>query len=282
MKKPQFLVLCTLTVVIVSLVVRIQLQKQEPLPSRDSARAASVTSKNSLSGAARRISQPRPPRGGDVASTLTVHATEPHPGHPDGEDPRARGVETRARENLARLNENLHLSKDQQQRIFSLLARNDPEFQPSMTIGSESPRLGPGGVFMGSGPAPAPASGPLATIDRTGTTRPASIAAPASPGTHPTTNPTTHLPAVENRQQPPNEHPSSIDPADLSMAIMTVLTPEQQAAYEDALIDEGLWWADIIAQIESGYNRSHPTAVAAPEVLEDEAAGESLFDLIGR
>jgi hypothetical protein len=63
---------------------------------------------------------------------------------------------------------------------------------------------------------------------------------------------------------------------------MMELTPQQQAVYEDALIDEGLWWSDIIAQIESEYNRTRPADLVDPESLDDEGAGESLFDLIGQ
>jgi len=288
MKKPQFLVLCSLTVAIISLVVHIQLQEQDPLPSRDPARVSSVTGKVATSRAERRISLPRPPAVDNVASTLTVRATEPHPDHPEVADPRASRVETRAREHLARLDETLKLSKDQQRRIFPILARNDPEFQPSMTISSESPRLDSGGAYVGSGPARAPASGPLDTVDRGGQKGPASIERPTHPASNvpgrtpdnvPGRTPDSvpgNVPGKEASLLRPNEL-ATLDTTDPSEPIMMELTPEQQTVYEDALIDEGLWWSDIIGQIESEYNRSR----LDPEVLEDEGAGENLFDLIG-
>jgi hypothetical protein len=67
---------------------------------------------------------------------------------------------------------------------------------------------------------------------------------------------------------------------DESSAILRELNPDQQALYEELLIDDGLWWADILAQIETSLYEATVRSVGQPSVVDDPGADENLFDLL--
>jgi hypothetical protein len=70
---------------------------------------------------------------------------------------------------------------------------------------------------------------------------------------------------------------------DFSAAIMNELDARQQALYEELLVDDHLWWSEIIAQIEEDILKTNPGASPLPPALiDDSGAGENLFDLLGR
>jgi hypothetical protein len=70
---------------------------------------------------------------------------------------------------------------------------------------------------------------------------------------------------------------------DFSTAIMNELDAGQQALYEELLVDDHLWWSEIIAQIEEDILKTNPGASPLPPALiDDSGAGENLFDLLGR
>ncbi|MGI9240122.1 MAG: hypothetical protein ACR2RV_04945, partial [Verrucomicrobiales bacterium] len=51
--------------------------------------------------------------------------------------------------------------------------------------------------------------------------------------------------------------------------IHEVLTPEQQEALEDSIIDEDLWWTEIVADLEDELDESTAAAAAADESETD-------------
>ncbi len=224
MKRSNFTVVCALVVVAITLALKITFQP-EPVPVAKAASASAIP-KKSPSGMKKFRGNPvrtlSVTPGAARSDGLTVSAGKDSPPSEAGDsstaEDRASQVEAAARMELARLNESLHLSADQQRKIFPILARSAPGYDPSMVVGGVV-----GGFASGSS-----TGGANAVFHDGGT--------------------------------------------DHTAAIYQELNPDQRAIYEETLIDEGLWWSDILAQIEQGMGV--PAAPVGPLLMADPGADE--------
>ena len=128
-------------------------------------------------------------------------------------------IQNRANRELARLTRLLDLSEAQQDRIFPLLARSSTAYHPALAI------------QVGDAQSTTPVEIASKTDDSTG-----AAAAPAEGSAPETSEPITLTTADEE--------------------IYDVLTPEQQEALEEEIIDEDLWWTDIVNDLEDELDES--------------------------
>ena len=136
-------------------------------------------------------------------------------------------IERRANRELDRLSHLLDLSEEQQNRIFPLLARSSTSFHPAL------------GVRVGEAE----------------------------------TSNVTNLPQAEDsnssnrsRKSIPTAAPDLNEPLLSKVAdekIHDILTAAQQQALEDELVDEDLWWSDIVGDLEDELDES--SAIATGE-----------------
>ncbi|QTN32133.1 hypothetical protein HZ994_07250 [Akkermansiaceae bacterium] len=230
MNRSSFIAACALMVLAMTLVARIVLGGAGGAPGE-----IADANDNGVKPSASPIRQPAAStshvdrgkaRGSSGAEGFSVRSAVRDAAQAGGEtvpsDGKAAKVGTYALARLNELDSQLHLTAAQKRRLFPLLARNSPGFDPSMVIGT------PSGVLH---PADAPSS------------------ATAGAG------------------------------QDISTAILAELDPGQQAIYEDMLIDDGLWWTEIINRIDADFQESTRDG-AAPE--EDAGTGENLFDLLNQ
>jgi hypothetical protein len=138
----------------------------------------------------------------------------------------AEQINQRATKKLDRLTRLLDLSEEQQDQVFPLLARSAPAYHPSLTI--EVAGSAPGGRTKGQDSEP-------------------SAGGSADDGSNDDLESDGSLLANEAEGQ-----------------IHDILTDDQQQLLEDEIIEEDLWWTEIIADLEDELDESTQIA-AEPE-----------------
>lgn len=138
----------------------------------------------------------------------------------------AERIEKRANRELERLSRLLDLSQEQQDRIFPLLARSSTAFHPTFAI----------------------------QVGDAEFSEPSDLPAKSASG-----NDAAKAPAKSTARE--RSEPLLAKEADEEMH--DILTPDQQEALVDAIIDEDLWWTDIVNDLEDELDESTEIAAAA-------------------
>ena len=144
---------------------------------------------------------------------------------------RAENIERRATMELERLTKLLDLSEEQQDRIFPLLARSSTAYHPALSI----------------------------RVGNSETSTPSDL--PSAPGADTPSG----EPAAAEATAPESSEPLLAKEADEE--IHDILTDDQKDALEEELIDEDLWWSDIIADLEDELDET--TQIAATETVTE-------------
>ncbi|CAN5367582.1 hypothetical protein BH23VER1_BH23VER1_03680 [soil metagenome] len=186
---------------------------------------------------------------------------------------RAQRIETRAILELDRLTPALGLTSNQQDRVFDVLVRRSPEFDPVMVA------VNPGGTPIAAGPT-APATQPRADSP-TGADSPT----PCDPGTAPAPH---RAPESVPGTVLESAGPAASDPPRTPQdEILDLLTPEQAVRYVENEADRMAWWNEIVAHLDStteapkfgagpdpGYGGTSPGQTAADTELPDPSPAE--------